>query len=97
MNQPINTSAKLIIVEMPYHLPHQSDRTELADSICTASVFTLLAFDKRNNIAERESFYLSVYECSEDRGAEARAWRSAKERIGCRVIQVNDLGEVDRI
>ena len=97
MSHPNNTSAKLVIVEMPYHLPYQLHRTELADSFCTASVFTLLAFDQLNELVERESFYLSVYECPEDRNTEALAWRFDKEQAGLRVIRVDSLGEVTRI
>ena len=70
---------------------------EFVERLEEVYVYTLFAFDENNDIAERESFYLSIYECSEERDAEARTWRSAKEQMGYRVIQVNDLGEVTRL
>lgn len=70
---------------------------EFKERLAEVYVYTLFAFDENNDIAERESFYLSIYECSEERDAEASCWRSAKEQMGYRVIQVNDLGEVTRI
>ena len=70
---------------------------EFVKSLTEVYVYTLFAFDENNDIAERESFYLSVYECTEERDTEARAWRAKKEQEGYRVIQVNDLGEVTRL
>ena len=97
MSHPTSKSAKSQVVEILHSILCGSERLEPAASICTVSVYTLFAINNLGQTIERESFYLSIYACPEDRDAEALAWRSAKERAGYLVIRRDSVGEVDRI
>ena len=90
-------SYKSLTVEILHGFLHGKLPYNFLERLEEVYVYTLFAFDDNNDIAERESFYLSTYECSEERDAEARTWRTTKEQMGYRVIQVNDLGEVTRL
>ena len=97
MSQPISTSAKSQALEVLHSIPCGSEQYELGDPLHQVSVYTLFAFDNRNEIIERESFYLSVYACPENRDTEALACQRAWERAGYHVVKHDSVGEVDRI
>lgn len=97
MSQPFSKSAKSRVVEILHSILCGSEQLEPAVIPNTVSVYTLFAINNLDQIIERESFYLSIYACPEDRDAEALAWRSAKEEAGYLVIRRDSVGEVDRI